>query len=71
LRIDLHIVKDLHRWHIQSARGISLAVFKNTDDALAAAERRARELQTKGLSARVHLHRLGKPPEVFDYPPTG
>jgi hypothetical protein len=69
LRIDLHIVKDLRRWHIQSARGISLGVFPDTDDAFAAAERRARELQAKGLSARVHVHRLGEAPEVFDYPP--
>jgi hypothetical protein len=68
-RIDLHIVRELHRWQIQSAQGITLAAFENSEDALAAACSRARVLQAKGLSARVHLHQPGKVPEVFDYPP--
>jgi hypothetical protein len=36
--------------------------------AIEAASHRGRELEARGLSARVHLHLPGKAPEVFTYP---
>jgi hypothetical protein len=69
LRIDLHVVRELHRWHLQSARGATLAVFEGLEEALSAAHERARETQGQGFSARVMLHQAGKATEVFDFPP--
>lgn len=48
MRIDLHIVRELHHWHLQSARGKSLAVFQDADAALVAARERQWMRRTVG-----------------------
>jgi hypothetical protein len=68
VRLDFHIVRELRRWQIQTAQGMNLAAFDDAEAALKAACAHARQLEEKGLSARVLLHMPGKAPEVFDYP---
>jgi hypothetical protein len=67
-RVDLHVVRERARWRLQSADGTTLAVFDDSETALAAACRRGKDLEAKGLVARIHFHPPGKSAQVFNYP---
>lgn len=68
MRIDLHVVKQSEAWHLQSARGTTLAVFNNAEEALTAARERAKDAQAHGLSARIVVHHSGIAPEIHEFP---
>ena len=67
-RMDFHIVRERFHWQIQSAQGTRLAIFDDSEKALAVARAYALQLEGKGLSTRVLLHKPGQEPEVYDYP---
>jgi hypothetical protein len=67
-RIDLHVVRMTRRWRLQNADAKTLAAFESVEEALENGQARARQLQARGLNARVTIHRPGKSPEVHDFP---
>jgi hypothetical protein len=71
LRIDFHVVKALHGWCVQNARGGSIPKATKVEDAIFAATAHAQSYVDRGWIARATIHRPGKGPETVAMTPKG